>query len=1100
MIFSSLLLAVAALSNATILRMGPMTGSVKIDNEITFDEQFAVSTQYGGISDRNGLMSNRYVVYHVGYNDEGLYYGVRSSIPEHPLVLSDNDTVNIALLPPGADKPYVFTRKVKDGRMLPGIIHYGVLCAENEMFIPYSKLGGRKPAAGEKWGLQMWVDFTNPKERSSWAWEKGNEAALGTLIFDPQAPIVSIANFYTLEMWRASANVRMLFRINNTNGAAFTTDHRTMIHAGVGDSKLDSHAELDAHVQHREFDQLRQAKIPAGKIESIVPMLYNLWSGTVNIFEIDIGNGERTLLKRKIRWDLAKGVDWTDEEGLPNVRIAYFPSCGDRLRMNYRIGKMTDLVHGELKVVGAKNGPVWERKFDGKKYLKNDIVDITLKDLAEDEYRVEFTAYNAAGRKFFDYDEFDKKTFPWQTAAAGKDRIIVAPYKPIKVEGDKVSFLLTAYNQKGLLWDKVFAKGENILAAPIELKLNGETFKVTGVKTVEQVDDVVTRELEAVSLAHPKLTVKAIQTYEYDGFCRMQFFFNAVEPVEVKSLQLFIPIKDKIVKYFNVLARNDKRAGPAPDFTFPQGEGEVWNSATDRTWNPKIYPAPIQNYIWLGGVEKGFTWMVQSWENWSLKRGCPAERAIRKDGAVTLICDFVNEPVTWSGKKKIEMFFEPTPLRPRDVKQLKFADYMYSQRWPTNSIRYAMNACQTMQFPMLAPANTYPNGDKSMWNWVKNSTQLGTKAYWKRADEFMAKNRDWYERQYTTSVADFYSDRNKPRAMATDISLVYWNPRLITVFWPEWRMYRSEWYVEPFSPLNYFNEYMGDVVPSRVDKLMYDAKQSLDDGADGLYYDCYSNMGGWSLADGYAWTDPNGGVDDWGATKQKLGCLIGWREIMKRSAVLCQQYGKTYNGRPITELHDTEGNIVMVNAFSLTGLSTERSSNGGDFQDRFPESFTIVNILGGLTGKGSRIIVSAKVGDTARREQELKSLMGYMCAYGFFSMNDQNILVRDWFEKAWNIPFDFGLGEDRVEHFFYYDEDVKQPYLHTGKDVRMNILRHRDGSGDLILVGNLGKETEFAFEPTDGVKRVYTDAETSASVDPAHVKLDYHGYRMIFAK
>ena len=1112
------ILVIAALSTATLLRMGPMSDTVTTDNEITFAEQQACSIQYGGISDRNGLMANRYVVYHIGYDDKGFYFGVRSSVPEHPLTLSDEDAVSLTLLPPGAEKPSVFTKRVREGRMLDGITQYGKLVAETEMFVPYADLGGRKPVAGEVWGLQMCVTFSNPKERAYWAYDrsaKDDPAALGTLIIDPDAPILSLVNFYTLEMWRASANVRMFFRFNNKGGKAFTTDHRTVLHAGIGNSKLDCNAEMDAQVQHKEFIQLRGAKVAAGEVKEIVPLLYNLWSGTVNIFDVDIGVKERTFFRRKISWDLAKGVDWRDEEGLPNVRLAFFPSLGNRLRMNPRVGKKTNLTGGRLEVVGDKAGMIWSKELKGAPRLKNDIVDITLGRIPEDEYRVVFTATDTDGRTYSDYDVFEVKSFPWQKAEVGKDRIIVAPFVPIKVEKvkgegegeqwkDKISFLQTGYRCGGLLWDEVLAKGENILAAPVSLKLDGQEFKVQGSKFVEQSPDRVIREVTAVPasslIPHPSsLTLRVIQTYEYDGFCKVELAFDAKEPVEVKSLQLEIPIRDEIVRYFNVLSRNDKRSGPAPDLTFPSGEGEVWNSATNRTYNPGNLPAPIQNYIWLGGVEKGFAWLVQSFENWSLKPGYAPERAIRKDGAVTLVCDFVNEPVTWKGEKRITMYFEPTPVRPRDLKQLKFADYMYDYVWPTNSIRYAMTfGAGTMMFPMLTEPNRYPNGDKSLLRWKLNQRTLYDKAFWSRHAQYVERNREWFSRQYVTSVADFCSDRNKPRNCACEYPLVYWNPRLSTVFWPEWKMYRAEWQVEPFPPFNFYNEYMCDVTPSRVDKLMWDARQSLDDGAAGLYYDCYNNMGGWCLADGTAWVDPTRSVDNWGAARVKLGNQLGWREIMKRSSVLCQLYGCTYNGRPITELHDTDGNVAMVNAFSMTGLSTERGSDGGDFQDRFPESFTLVNIIGGQTGKGSRIIVSTRAGDLARRERELKSLMGYLCAYGFFTMNDQGIIRREWFQKAWNIPFDYGIGEDRIEHHFYYD-GKPQPFLHDAKDVRVNVLERKDGTGSLVLVGNLGDETTFALRPASGAAFGYTDAMSGEVVDPSAVKVERHGFRMIFA-
>ena len=326
--------------------------------------------------------------------------------------------------------------------------------------------------------------------------------------------------------------------------------------------------------------------------------------------------------------------------------------------------------------------------------------------------------------------------------------------------------------------------------------------------------------------------------------------------------------------------------------------------------------------------------------------------------------------------------------------------------------------------------------------------------------------------------------------MGIKVSPCYHDPMLITSFWPEWEMYKSEWYPEEWTRDNYFNEYMAYTSKTRIDRLMWDVKLALDDGFGGIYYDCFRSCGGSSLANPDVYLRPDGSV------QPALTNVRAWREIMKRTATTCLLRGKMVGDRPLVENHDTNGHVVPIMSVATLGLSTERSSDGGDFQDRFPEGYTLAEITGGQTGKGSRFIVSTKKGDVGRQERELKSLMGFMCAYGVFAIADQLILKRDWFEKAWNCVFDFGWGRPKVEQHFYWD-GKPQPVSHDGRDVRLTVGVKRDAA--LLMFGNLGDAAEVAFDISGlgfGRTRVL-DAETGAALGGGRNRVDRHGYRIV---
>ena len=1091
--------ATAGTSDGTLLRMGPMGVAPTVDGRISPEEARASSTHYGAVSTATGLLTKRYAAFQFGYTSEGFYFATRTSLPEEPQQLVADDAMTLSLLPPGAAKQLSFRVCLADGtgnlpkgaacavKRLDGVADYGVTCVEAELFVPFAAAGVAAPKDGETWGLQMSVDFSSARETALWHYSK-NGGEMGTFIPDRKCPVPGLVDFFKLEQYRQSGNYKFAFRFDNRTEADVKLGSKTVLHRGVGLAKLDSNPETDVDVNHVVFADFRKEIAPAGKLKEIVHKEWVIWPGTVNILDVDLSADGKPFLRRKLRWDVANGLSWKDDTGLPFIKCSFLPSAGNRLRVRYDFNKVKGVARAGLRVSGVRSGKtVFERELDAK--VKGGLVDERLPNLPEDLYRVRFAVEDASGGKYVHDKEFEVAKFPWQDAHVGEDRVVVPPYSPIRVDGDKTLFLQTGYRSSGVLWDEVYALGENILAAPVELLLNGRPMRAASSRVVSAEKDCVVREVVAEGGG---LLLIATQTYDYDGFCWVKFAFRAAKPVEVKSLQVVMPLRDEIVSLFEVLRRDDKRAGPAPDFSLGRGEGEVWDSAQhaeSKGWLSNM-PAMIQPYIWFGGPFKGFCWLMESVRGLSLDKAVPAERIVRRDGAATLFCDLVNKPVEWSGETVLEMGFQPTPTRPKDPAHGAFASLMYRYSCPSNAVRYQQGFSFAVS-EIHAPFGTYPGNDKSLMKWTRSQPKIDRAAFHAKLDEYIARNADWFAKSTVTSAIDYRTDNvNSDRAMGIDLATCYLNPMLITCFWPEWKMYKSEWYPEEWAPENYFNEYMANTAKTRIDKLLWDASTALDNGAGGIYYDCFRSCGGWNLTNPSVFIRPDGTV------QPALTNVRAWREIMKRTATLCYLRGRLYNGRPVVDNHDTNGHVVPVMSFAMGGLSTERSSNGGDFQDRFPEGYTLAEITGGQTGKASRFIVSTKKGDVARQERELKSLMGFMCAYGVFALNDQLILRRDWFEKAWNMVFDFGWGRPGVEQHFYWD-GKPQPVSHNGRDVRLTVAK-KPGSA-LLMFGNLGDAAEFSFDVSGlalGDVRL-VDAETGATLEKPTLRIDRHGYRIV---
>ena len=1091
-------------SDASLLRMCAMDVAPVIDGRISPEEARASSAQYGAVSDSTGLMTRRYVAFQFGHAKDGFYFASRTSVPDAPQKLAADDAVTFSLLPPGASEARRFRVCLADGssnlppgakcavKILDGVSEYGVLCVEAEMFVPFSAAGMPQAVDGERWGLQMSVDFSSERETARWHYSR-NEDEFGAFVPDSSTPVPGLSDFYKLEQYRQSGNYRFAFRFHNPTDKGVKLGSRTMLHRGIGFAKLDSNPEGAMDITHVKFDDFRNVIVPAGETADIVHKEWVIWPGSVTILDIDLSAGGKDFFRRKIRWDVNKGLNWKDAKGLPTLKCGFFPSDGNRIRLRYDANRIKDLVRGSIRVVGVKSGKVFfERILAGNPHLKSETFDARLGELPEDKYIAHFAAEDAKGGRYSHDRTFAVARFPWQGTAIGEERIVIPPYAPIRVDGDKTMFLQTCYRSSGVLWNEICAKGENILAAPVELLLDGGPLRVTAQRVVSAEDDRVVREVNA-ERGGVKLT--ATQTYDYDGFCWVRLAFHTEAPVKVKSLKVVVPLKNDIVRLFEVLRRTDKRAGPAPDFALKDGDGVVWDSAmnAESKWWLANMPAPIQPYIWFGGPEKGLCWLIESARNLSLSKDVPAERIIRANGAATLEADIVNVPVEWSGETVFEMGFQPSPTRPKDPAHGAFASLMYNYPCPSNAVNYQMGLGFEMH-PLHMPCNTYPGGDKSLLKWVLASKKRNTAEFRAKLNGYIASNRDWFAKCNASSAADYLAGHiNSDRAMGVDVHTCYFDPMLITSFWPEWEMYKSEWYPEEWSYDNYFNEYMAHLAKTRIDRLLWDAKQALDDGYGGIYYDCFRSSGGMNPASPNSYVRPDGRV------QAALTNVRAWREIMKRTATLCYLHGAIYNGRPVVENHDTNGHVVPIMSFAMTGLSTERSSDGGDFQDRFPEGYTLAEITGGQTGKGARFIVSAKKGDRARQERELKSLMGFMCAYGVFSIADQMIPKCDWFSRAWNMVFDYGWGRPHVKQHFYYDGNL-QPVSHDGKDVRLTVAEKKNSA--LLMFGNLGDDADVTFD-VGGLgfgDVVLRDALTGETLSAPKVHLDRHGYAMVLVE
>ena len=1084
------------LSDATMLRLGPMTVAPIADDVISAEEMAHSSKQYGLVSTSTRLMATRYNMAYVGWTEDGLYAAFRTSTPPRPQQVTDDDWIEVTVLPPNASKPKSFRRPI--GRKLKGAREWGVECAETEIFLPLAKLGARRFENGQAWGLQLTLHFSSCEETAVWHLP-AKEGEVGTFIPDRAAPVVGLRHFSDVEDYRQTGTYYTRFDFVNPTEKPVRFHSKTIFHHGINSSKLDSNPESAIGVVYEPFVSFEGLVVSPGGKASRFRYDPPIWPGSVNILDIDVRTDAGCVYRRKLRWDLAQGLAWKDPVGLPKLTSGYWPSFCGLVRVKAECCSVTNIVKADVRVVGADGNVYWEEPLACRPYLpKVTLAEKALPDLPYQDYFVRLAAKTADGRAYADERTFAKRKLPWQGLDLGKEDVVVPPFKPIAAKDDRIDFTLTGFGVKGLFWDAVYAKGENILAAPVTLALNGRPFVVTSVRTTVRKGTRLVRELECRADCADAMKLRIVQDYDYDGLCEVTMEFDASAPVEVDSLRFSVPLKADIAKYYTVGWNRTPRNEMGCSLTFPpSGDGEIWNSKAEL--NPyyiDLFGMAIQPYFWYGAAEKGIAWYTESNVGIFAARRAPVQRVVRRGGAAVFEMDYVSSPVEWIGRKTFRFGFQPTPVKPVNDAYYAYTYAMYSNLAPTNAATYIMGDLFKFGGTGLKfGRNRYPEGGLELMHRIRKMP-LDITAYEREVERYFKEHGRWFAENENLVTADFYRQQILPRWRWMNAKAIcrYIDPVIDSFYWDEWEMYKAEWGRAPW-PVDFaLTEYGGAMVRSRIDQTLYDGLFGLRHGFNGVYYDCFA-MG--KLANDVS--QPEGAERDklTGDVSSSLCDIRAWRELVKRTAVMCYLNGGMHKGTPLVDFHTTCCYAVPVVSWCSTVLGTECGSAGGDFQDRFPEGYTLSSVVARQSGSAPRFITSTRVGDKARREREVKSLIGYMCAYGMFYVHDQGAEHSDEFCKAWNTVFDFGWAKDDVKRYFYYDEGPK-PVLHTGANTRLTVQKRGDRA--LLMFGGLGEAEEVRFDANGlgfGPDLVYVDAMTGERLAKPQFVMERHGYRLI---
>ncbi len=1103
-----------SISGETLLRFAPMPKAPIIDGKIEYNEWKYASTTFGGISPKTKLMTRRQNDFRIGYDAKNVYFAITSEIPLPPQALSADDCVEFQLLPPGKSKPVVIKfdhtgkGKIPAGVIVKNTIGYAVMNAEQgkcwttEIAVPYSVLGVTGFKNGEKWGLQMIRHWSSQKE-SGYFHLPAKAGEMATFIPDTKAPIISFDGFGLL-MYQATGNYNWTYRIENTQKQKIGIKSYSYRSGVSGAATLDiNNPDLFG----------KEDKKPIGSSQTIAP-------GKTGLFQLHMmaqfpgkarllfshlqGYNNVDYYKRAMFWDVLlsqRAAVYKDERGLPYLNAGYYPSYGEKLRVAASFNKKLPIAAVTITVKDP-NGKVLHTfaKSGFGRPVKDFEDQVILKNLPIGNYSVVMESMDMNGKKYYHTRTFSIAKFAWQGLNLGKERIIIPPFKPLTVDQKKqeVHGLLTGYKIGGGVWSAVYAEGVNILAAPIQFVLDGKPIPAGKLKLIEAAKDRVIYESTTAS---GKVRFVMNQEYDYDSFCKLNVKVIPQGAVKVKSFELHIPMKDEYAKYYATLRGNRPRAQGKADSFIPEGQGLL--DLKGVTPNK----GRILNYFWFGTVYKGFSWIIDTQKGFSLDANKLTYKMERKGKVVTIVQQLVNKQTIWDKPWEFTFGFSPTPVKPINKNYRSLSTWMYDYKPAKGSDKANMQIQQLPLGEYYDIQATPPGGESYYLDIVKNRGRFIPPAERKKmANDYIAKHTEWILKN--APLADFSLIRKMftdQRAWGDHYFLVYNDPAYYSYRWKEAEMYKAEWLPFDYPVDDALNEYIACKTSEYIDKMLFEMRRYARWGIEGMNFDCFPLGGGRNTVAKGAFRDKPGPVPlmhnhnmlqivPYGI----VPCtdLFGWRELTKRTAHMLYTEGKLVHGVPWVELHSTDAAVPAVTAFCSTVITTECASKGGDYFDRFPESYVLGDLVGTQAGVMPRPIVSTH-SDKMPREEQVKSLITWSFAYGLMTHCDQGVLKKQKdFQVMRDEIFSFGFGRPQNKTIAFYDKE-KQPISCNAAKVRTTQVIRPDGKA-LLMIGNTGDKVKVKFD-LSGLnygKYKITDVFTGKTVESTELEMPRHGYAL----
>lgn len=258
-------------------------------------------------------------------------------------------------------------------------------------------------------------------------------------------------------------------------------------------------------------------------------------------------------------------------------------------------------------------------------------------------------------------DPFKVESFPWEGNKLGKEKIVVAPFTPVRAQGMTVKVWNRAFRfaQTGLP-ESLIAKGQELLAAPIRLegKIGGKAVSLASAGNAQWIHKSgynSTLQAHSQLARHVGVTVQA--DTQYDG---TTFYILTLKPLDaskVEQLDLVIPLR-KLTDWEAI--RSSGR--DIPYGTVPTQDGVFWDSS--RLPAAAFMHGTFLPYCVLSDGERGLSWAADSDRDWMLDDARPSFFLEKRGTQVIMRARFVNAPRSLKRTRTIRFMLTAMPTKP----------------------------------------------------------------------------------------------------------------------------------------------------------------------------------------------------------------------------------------------------------------------------------------------------------------------------------------------------------------------------------------------------------------------------------------------------
>ena len=541
-----------------------------------------------------------------------------------------------------------------------------------------------------------------------------------------------------------------------------------------------------------------------------------------------------------------------------------------------------------------------------------------------------------------------RKHFEWLGNSYGKEKVILPPFTPIQTEGNRIDVIFRKHEiNKFGLWNSIESKGTLLLAEHMsfELVVDGRTTTWQGeVSSPVRQNDGHDAVYTARARSSTGITLSVEGLAEYDGFFWNRFKLENPKGRTIDRLTLRIPLKNGEVPLYHVVS-NSIRSNPAG--YLPAGTGELWNGtklARQLHFGQPVMHKQFVPYVWLGGVERGLCWFMDSSFGCSLSPVKPQVRIIRRGETVTLEVDIINVPDR-SALHEFEFGLQATPVKPVHPRLLPMT--RDGRGWvpaglPNLGDFYQIRGGFPSQWATAPLGNDYTLYEKVIRiiagdGRYKGNIRGDIEAYYRK---YLPLLQETIDKDYPNISARIIKSACDAGAL-TDVRrppsrpIMYTDPRLIYRYEEGAQAFKSEWW-NP-ARISYTGAWRVTLTPSFQDYLVFHARKLLQLGLRGI-----------NLDDAFLMPDDNpetvARVDAAGTLHSNIG-ILQLRSYVKRLATLMHTEFKLYPR--YVEPHMTNALIVPAFAFADGQLGLEQHYG----ESPRTECFSPGEILATYTGR-----------------------------------------------------------------------------------------------------------------------------------------------------